>query len=134
MRSKRSSVLIGVVDDDESVRMALSSVLRSVGWRVIVHPSGEGLLGDSRRSKLGLVVADIQMRGMDGFALLEAIASWKRPVPVIFVTAYASPQVSERAEAQGAAGLLGKPINHTRLLALIEEILERYVAKTSAQR
>ncbi|MFL9895190.1 MULTISPECIES: response regulator [Paraburkholderia] len=125
MRSKRSSVLIGVVDDDEFVRMALSSVLRSVGWRVIVYPSGEGLLGDSRRSKLKLVVADIQMSGMDGFALLEAIASWKRPVPVIFISAYATPQVSERAEAQGAAGILGKPINHTRLLALIEEIMEQ---------
>ncbi|MFM0114991.1 response regulator transcription factor [Paraburkholderia nemoris] len=124
MKSKRSSAWVGIVDDDESVRMGLSSVLRSAGWHVIVYPSGDRLLGDSRRSKLRLLVADIQMPGMDGFALLEAIALWKRPVPIIFITAYATPEVCKRAETHGAAGLLAKPVSDVQLLTMIEEILE----------
>jgi FixJ family two-component response regulator len=125
MRTKRSPAVIGVVDDDEFVRMATSSLLRSANWRVLVYESADHLLGDTRRSELKLVVADIHMPGMDGFALLESIKRWKRPVPVIFITAYATPELLERAEAGGATGFFSKPVDDTRLLALIGEILQR---------
>ncbi|WP_254342982.1 response regulator [Paraburkholderia sp. CNPSo 3274] len=91
IKPARSSAMIVMVDDYESVRMALSSLLRSANWNVIDYASANHLLGDTRRSKLKLVVADVQMPGMDGFALLESIKLWKRPIPVIFITAYAKP-------------------------------------------
>lgn len=125
MRTKRSPAVIGVVDDDEFVRMATSSLLRSANWKVIVYESANHLLGDTRRSALKLVVADIHMPGMDGFALLESIKQWKRPVPVIFITAYATQELLERAEASGAAGFFSKPVDDARLLALIGEILQK---------
>jgi FixJ family two-component response regulator len=125
MRTKRSPAVIGVVDDDEFVRMATSSLLRSANWRVIVYESANHLLGDTRRSELKLVVADIHMPGMDGFALLESIKLWKWPVPVIFITAYATQELLERAEAGGAAGFFSKPVDDARLLALIGEILQK---------
>jgi FixJ family two-component response regulator len=125
MRSKRSSAVIGVVDDDESVRMAASSLLRSADWKVIVYASADLLLGDAHRSKLKLVVADIHMPGMDGFALLESIKLWKRPVPVIFITAYATQELLERATVGGAAGFFPKPVDDARLLVLIDEILRK---------
>jgi|SRR5471030_505660 FixJ family two-component response regulator len=125
MRSKRSSAVIGVVDDDESVRMAASSLLRSADWKVVVYASADHLLGDAHRSKLKLVVADIHMPGMDGFALLESIKLWKRPVPVIFITAYATQELQERAAVDGAAGFFAKPVDDARLLVLIEEILRK---------
>jgi FixJ family two-component response regulator len=125
MRTKRSPAVIGVVDDDEFVRMATSSLLRSANWRVIVYESANHLLGDSRRSELKLVVADIHMPGVDGFALLESIKLWKRPVPVIFITAYATQELLERAEAGGAAGFFSKPVDDARLLALIGAILQK---------
>jgi FixJ family two-component response regulator len=112
-----------VVDDDESVRMAASSLLRSANWKVMAYASANQILGDPHRSKLKLVVADIHMPGMDGFALLESIKLWKRPVPVIFVTAYATQELIERATAGGAAGFFSKPVDDARLLALIGEIL-----------
>jgi FixJ family two-component response regulator len=123
MRSKRSSAVIGVVDDDESVRMAASSLLRSADWKVIAYASANHLLGDTHRSKLKLVVADIHMPGMDGFALLESIKQWRRPVPVIFITAYATHELLERATVGGAAGFFPKPVDNARLLTLIDEIL-----------
>ncbi|TFE44521.1 response regulator [Paraburkholderia dipogonis] len=125
MRTKRSPAVIGVVDDDEFVRMATSSLLRSANWKVIVYESANHLLGDTRRSALKLVVADIHMPGMDGFALLESINLWKRPVPVIFITAYATQELLERAETGGAAGFFSKPVDDARLLARIGEILRK---------
>jgi FixJ family two-component response regulator len=125
MRTKRSPAVIGVVDDDEFVRMATSSLLRSANWRVIVYESANHLLGDTRRSELKLVVADIHMPGVDGFALLESIKLWKQPVPVIFITAYATQELLERAEAGGAAGFFSKPVDDARLLALIGAILQK---------
>ncbi|CAG9261682.1 response regulator [Paraburkholderia caribensis] len=124
MKAKRSSAVIGVVDDDESVRMGLSSVLRSADWNVVVYSSGDELLGDAHRSKLKLIVADIQMPGMDGFALLKTINLWKRPIPVICITAYATDDVLTRVNNDGAAGFFPKPVDDERLLALIEQILK----------
>jgi FixJ family two-component response regulator len=125
MRSKRSPAVIGVVDDEESVRMATSSLLRSANWEVIAYESADHLLGDTRRPELKLVVADIHMPGMDGFALLESIKLWQRPTPVIFITAYATQELLEQAEAGGAAGFFSKPMDDARLLALIDEILRK---------
>jgi FixJ family two-component response regulator len=125
IKPARSSATIALVDDDESVRMALSSSLRSASWNVIDYVSASHLLGDARRSKLKLVVADIQMPGMDGFALLEAIKRWKHPIPVIFTTAYASHEVLERAKSSGAAGFLSKPVDDARLLALVSELVKK---------
>ncbi|MEX3925477.1 response regulator [Paraburkholderia sp. BR10936] len=114
-----------MVDDDESVRMALSSSLRSASWNVIDYASAHHLLDDARRSTLKLVVADIQMPGMDGFALLESIKRWKRPIPVIFVTAYVTEDVRERAKNNGAAGFFSKPVDDAGLLARISELLKK---------
>ncbi|MCP3711389.1 response regulator [Paraburkholderia sp. CNPSo 3274] len=105
--------------------MALSSSLRSTSWNVIAYASANHLLDDAHRSKLNLVVADIQMPGMDGFALLESIKLWKRPIPVIFIAAYASREVLERAKRNGAAGFLSKPVDDARLLALVGEVLKK---------
>jgi FixJ family two-component response regulator len=123
MRSKRSSAVIGVVDDDESVRMATSSLLRSANWKVIAYPSANHLLSDTPRPALKLVVADIHMPDMDGFGLLEAINMWKRPVPVIFITAFATEELRERAKSGGAAGFFSKPVDDAGLLAMIGELL-----------
>jgi FixJ family two-component response regulator len=123
MRSKHSSTVIGVVDDDECVRMAASSLLRSANWKVISYASGHDLLADAHRSELKLVVADIHMPGMDGFELFESIKLWKQPIPVIFVTAYATQDLLDRASAGGAAGFFSKPLDDARLLARIGEIV-----------
>jgi CheY-like chemotaxis protein len=124
MRSKRSSAVIGVVDDDESVRMAVSSSLRSANWDVMVYSSGADLLADPRRSKLKLIIADIHMPGMDGFAVLKSIRQWKRPPPVIFITAYATQALQDQALSGGAAGFFAKPVDDERLLAQISDMLK----------
>jgi FixJ family two-component response regulator len=125
MEPKRNSAVIGVVDDDESVRMALSSVLRSADWHVATYASAKQLLRDSCRSKLSLVVTDVQMAGVDGFALLRSVSLWKRPIPVIIITAFPTDAISAQANDGGAAGFFPKPVDDERLLALISKILRQ---------
>lgn len=122
MRSKRSAAVIGVVDDDESVRLATACLLRSANWQVVTYPSATDLLSDTRRLKLSLIVADIHMPRVDGFALLESIKQWERPVPVILITAYATQDLLDRSRVAGAAGFFSKPLDDARLLALIGAI------------
>jgi FixJ family two-component response regulator len=123
MKSISSSAVIGIADDDESVRAALSSLLRSANWKVALYPSAVGLLGDPRRSRIKLVVADIRMPRMDGFSLLDSINGWKRPIPVILITAHATPEVIVRAETCKAAGFFAKPVDDVQLLKLVGDLL-----------
>jgi FixJ family two-component response regulator len=125
MKLKRPSAVIGLVDDDESVRIAISSSLRSANWGVITYACANDLLADTRRPELKLVVADIQMPGMDGFALLESIKRWQRPIPIVFITAHTTQDLLERAQSSGAAGFFAKPLDDARLLALIGELLRK---------
>ena len=77
------------------------------------------LLVDASRSQPNLVIADIHMPGMDGFALLESIKLWQRPSPVIFITAYATQQLFEKAQASRAAGHPpGDPFVHGQVPAI----------------
>ena len=123
MRTKRSAAVIGVVDDDKSVGLATTALLRSANWQVITYLSGNQLLIDARCGELSLVITDIHMPGMDGFALLEAIKQWEQPVPVVFITAYTTQDLLDRSVASGAADFFPKPLDEARLLARIEELL-----------
>jgi FixJ family two-component response regulator len=124
MRTKRSAAVIGVVDDDKSVGLATTALLRSASWQVFTYLSANQLLMDARRSELSLVITDIHMPGMDGFALLEAIKQWEEPVPVMFITAYSTPDLLNRSVASGAADFFPKPLDDARLLARIGELVD----------
>jgi FixJ family two-component response regulator len=123
MRTKRSAAVIGVVDDDKSVGLATTALLSSANWQVITYLSANQMLIDTRRGELSLVITDIHMPGMDGFALLEAIKQWEQPVPVIFITAYATQDLRDRSIASGVADFFPKPLDDARLLARLDELV-----------
>jgi FixJ family two-component response regulator len=113
------------VEDDESVRLAMGSLLRSANWQVTGYASADHLLGDPHQGKLRLVIANVDMPSMNGFVLLDAIKQWKRPIPVIFITAYATQDLLERSHTVGAAGFFSKPLDDVGLLARIDEVLRK---------
>jgi FixJ family two-component response regulator len=88
MKSHSLPAVIAVVDDDESVRLAIASLLRSCGWTVCTYASGGELLAGIDESKFCLVVADVQMPEMDGFALVGQLAVRRPDIPVVFVSAF----------------------------------------------
>ena len=117
--------VIAIVDDDESVREALTGLIRSLGYVAMAFESGEALLKSKRQRSLSCVIADVQMPGMTGPELHHRLAASGRPVPTIFITAYPDERARERALQAGVIGYLTKPFDEDDLLACIRPILGR---------
>jgi FixJ family two-component response regulator len=124
-RKERQSVvaLIGVVDDDESVRDALSSLLRSAGYQCKLFPSSEDFLESGPRATDCLLL-DVRMPGLSGLELHAKLREMNVKVPVIFVTGHADDEVRTRALREGAAAFFAKPFNDDALLGAIQSAMQ----------
>ncbi|QNP61898.1 hybrid sensor histidine kinase/response regulator [Streptomyces genisteinicus] len=115
-----------LVDDDSRNVFALTEVLTGAGIRVLTADNGADGIALLRGSEdVGLVVMDVMMAGMDGYAAIAAIRELPRNarVPVIVVTAKAMAGDREEALAAGADDWVAKPVDTARLLAMISERL-----------
>jgi len=116
--------LIAVIDDDESIRVSLEGLVRSLGYKVCCFASAEAYLGSEARAASDCVISDVQRPGgMDGIELIEALAAAGDPVPVILITAFADTPIKGRAEKAGAAGFLKKPFDGAKLIDCLNEAL-----------
>ena len=121
-RSGRSRV-IAIVDDDEAVREALASLLRSAGHQVRGFASAEDFLGSGQVHGTGCLLLDLRMPGMNGLELQERLAASEVHIPVIFLTAHGDEGARARALKAGAAGFLSKPLNEDTLLDTVNAAL-----------
>ena len=101
--------VIAVVDDDQGIRVALHSLLRSVGYQVRVFADGPAFLADAAAARPDCLVTDIQMPGMNGLDLQRAVRARYPDLPVIVVTAFPEEAVRRQAMADGARHFLSKP-------------------------
>ena len=119
----RTTTTIAVVDDDESVRTALDSLLRSSGYRVRTYRSALEFLGAHPTAATHCLISDIQMPGMSGVELHEQLCAMGFRIPTIFITAY--PGLG--ADTPGLVACLPKPCEADKLLNCIETALrQRY--------
>jgi FixJ family two-component response regulator len=117
-------LLISVVDDDESVRESLESLLRSVGFAVKVFASAEEFLNSAYLRDTDCLILDVRMPGMDGIELHRHLVASHCEVPVIFITAHGSEEeVRIEALRSGAVGYLIKPLSEEELLNAIRRAL-----------
>jgi len=116
--------LILVVEDDDSLRPALERLLNAAGWRTVTYASAEALLADAAAGDAACVVCDLKLLGMSGFDLLAARRTPSGRPPVILITAYDAPGLSEEAARRGAAVYLAKPFRGATLLETIEAVIE----------
>jgi FixJ family two-component response regulator len=128
---KKTFSLIGIVDDDESVRESLSSLMRSVGYKTAIFSSSEAFLDSDRVSEPDCLVLDVRMPGLSGLELQGHLHDMKCPTPIIFVTAHADDQVRARALQQGATAVLGKPFSDEDLLGIIHSAIEVHEASAT---
>lgn len=119
------SDLVHVVDDDLSVREALSSLLRSVGLAVRTYPSAADFLDAPREHGVACLVLDVRMPGMTGTELQQALARAGDDIPIIFITAHGDIPMAVRAMKEGAAEFLPKPFRDEDLLGAIDTALAR---------
>jgi FixJ family two-component response regulator len=116
---------IAVVDDDRSVREALTSLVRSLGYVAMAFECAEDLLKSKRRRRLSCVIADVQMPGMTGLELHDRLVAAGEPIPTILITAFPDETARKRALQAGVVGYLTKPFSEDDLLASIRSTLAR---------
>jgi len=113
-----------VVDDDASVREALSSLLRSVGLRVLTFASAGDFLSAQRPDAAACLVLDVRLPGVGGLDLQRAMSAARDPLPIIFITGHGDIPMSVRAMKAGAVEFLTKPFSHRDLLDAVRHALD----------
>lgn len=125
MTTERATV--HVVDDDQSMRMALSSLIRSTGLHVELHASADEFLAaqDTLGEGPACLVLDIRMPGMSGLELQRVLNLSGRSIPIIFITGHGDIPMTVRAMKAGAVEFLTKPFLEQSLLDAIQSAIER---------
>ncbi len=122
-------VSILAVDDNADALEILTAALSSVGATVRTARSGEDALRSIDAAAPQIVLCDLAMPGMDGFALLEGIrradAAAARTTPVLALTAYASDDYRRRCQRAGFQGHIAKPFNTVDLVRHVADALAR---------
>ena len=105
--SERDGIRVLVVDDEASVRFALTEILEDAGYAVVAAESAEHALAQVR--EVDIVISDLVMPGMSGLELLREIKAGENACPVILVTARGSEKAAVEALKSGAYDYLTKP-------------------------
>jgi FixJ family two-component response regulator len=101
--------LISIVDDDDTVRGATESLVRSLGFESRTFASAEAFLQSSSLPETRCLILDVQMPNMSGIELQERLSELGFEIPIIFITAYPDDGVRQRALQAGAIAFLLKP-------------------------
>ena len=112
----QAKYVVAVVDDDTSVRKALSRLLSAAGFVAESYGDGAQFLESLSRSVPSCAIVDLHMPNMSGLELQARIAASALHVPVIIITAHDEPTLRARALTAGAIGYLAKPFADKVLL------------------
>jgi FixJ family two-component response regulator len=115
--------LISVVDDDESVREALSGLLRSLGFAVSAFASAEEFLASDQLASVDCLILDVRMPGMGGIELQRQLVAGHYEIPVIFITAHEEDGMRARSLRDGVGAVLIKPFSEEAILSAIHSAL-----------
>jgi FixJ family two-component response regulator len=126
MNIGHNSRLVAIVDDDESVQLALRDLIESDGLPALCFSSAEQFLDSQARSKVACLIADIRMPGMSGLELQAKLKVERCRIPVIFITAHGDAEMRIHAMRQGAVEFLSKPFDDAVLLEIVHAALERW--------
>ena len=122
---EKAGHLIAIVDDDESVREATTSLLKSNGLRAETFSSAEEFLKSPLVENTKCLLLDLGMPGMNGLELQRRLAAEGRRIPIIFITAHDNIESRREAMRAGAVDFLPKPFSEEALLNAIRSTLER---------
>jgi len=114
-----SKIRIYVVDDDESIRKALTMLFISAGMEVKAFEAAEDLLKCQLREQNTCLISDLKLKGLSGLELQQQLAKRGIKIPVIFLTAFDSNEIRQQAKQAGAAGYFRKPVDDQALLDTI---------------
>ena len=117
--------LISIVDDDESLREAVRTLLHSVGRHAVAFASAEQFLASDAVGTADCLIVDVRMPGISGLELQQRLLAAGYRIPTIVLTAHADDVARAGALAAGAAAFLPKPFQPDVLLEAVESSLRR---------
>jgi FixJ family two-component response regulator len=116
--------VISIVDDDESVREATKSLVRSLGYSAVTFGSAEEFLESAQVVASACLITDVQMPGLSGVELQDRLIADGRSLPMIFVSAFPDERVQRQVLRSGAIAYLRKPFHEERLIECIDAALK----------
>lgn len=122
----KTQLSIDVVDDDSSVCKALSRLLRTSQMQVRTHGSGDEFLRSLELHEPDCLILDIRMPAMTGPELRQRLLEDGHDIPIVFITAHAEDEVTERNVRAAGIEILRKPFDNQVLLDAIERAVERH--------
>ncbi len=123
MNKKEFKIL--VVDDDEIVRDAISSLLSEEGFYVVSARDGLDAIRLLRVEDIGLVITDLRMPGADGNEVLKYAVRNNRDLAVVILTAYGTLDAALEAIKEGAYDYLTKPFRVQEIILLADKVFRR---------
>ncbi len=112
-----------IVEDDRDLLEALCATLELAGYTALAADNGDAALAILKKQLVGLVVSDVQMKHMDGFALLREIKTLNPALPVLLMTAYGDIERAVAAMRAGACDYLLKPFEPANLVSYVARYL-----------
>jgi FixJ family two-component response regulator len=119
-----ASVVVHVIEDDESSRIASSRLLRNAGYVVRVYSTADEFLV-APPLEGGCLVLDLHLPGPSGLDLQERLKTAENPLPIVFLTGHADIPKSVRAMKAGAVDFLTKPVEAPVLLDAVARAIAR---------
>ena len=121
-KEKNNEALIAIVDDDQSFREALESLLKLIGFRTEIFASARNFLDSPQFPNVSCAILDVSMPGMDGLELQRHLVA-THPIPVIFVTDVRDTKTRDQAVQAGAISFLNKPVSEETLIDALNSAL-----------
>lgn len=117
--------IVHIVDDDESLRQAVDSLCRSVGFETRTYSSAQEFLDARPQDAAGCLVLDVRLPGISGLDFQSQLAEIDIHLPVILITGHGDIPMSVRAMKAGAVDFLPKPFRDQDLLDAVTTAIER---------
>jgi FixJ family two-component response regulator len=125
--------IVYVVDDDNSMRVSLINLLRSVGIRVEAFASLREFFAYPKSEAPSCLILDIRLRGENGLTFQKDIAKSGLHIPALFMTGYGDMEMCVKAMKAGAVDFFPKPFRHQDMLDAVAQALQRDDARLAAE-
>jgi len=121
--------VVHIVDDDESIRLSLDRLLRSVGYHVQMHASSQEFLDAERTDAPSCLIVDVRLPGTGGLELQDYLTRIGYWIPVIVITGHGDIPMTVRAMKAGAIDFLAKPFRPQDLIDAVSHALRADAAR-----
>jgi FixJ family two-component response regulator len=132
IKARDKNGVVSIVDDNESVLLAIHSLVSSFGFEAFTFLSAEAFLQSPRLNDTSCLISDVHMPNVSGIELQRMLLDRGVKIPIVFMTAFSNESIKAKALAAGAVCFLMKPLDTDSLIKCIYAALEQNVGNDGA--